>query len=108
MIYGPQFAHLEGAAVLIAFGYILTGSALGPVLVLKQTRNTHRLFFAQIVTLVVSLSTVTVLTLHFGLTGAAWATIATGAGGCGQRVVESTRSTPLERRPAARTQPGGC
>ncbi len=79
MIYGPQFAHLEGAAVLIAFGYILTGFWLGPVLVLKQTRNTHRLFFAQIVTLVVSLSTVTVLTLHFGLTGAAWATIATGA-----------------------------
>ena len=67
----------EGVAVIIAIAYIFTGFWLGPVLVLKQTRNAHRIFFAQIVTLVVSMSTVTVLTLHFGLTGAAWATIAT-------------------------------
>jgi O-antigen/teichoic acid export membrane protein len=76
-IYGPQFAHLELAAVLIAVAYVFMGCSVGPVLVLKTTRNAHRIFYIQVATLLVSLATVTVLSLRFGVTGAAIATIAT-------------------------------
>jgi O-antigen/teichoic acid export membrane protein len=85
-IYGPQFAHLELVAVLIAVAYIFMGCSVGPVLVLKTTRNAHRIFYVQVVTLIVSLATVTALTLRFGVTGAAVATIATyGAAAAGAR-----------------------
>ena len=76
-IYGPQFAHMEGVAVLIAVAYLFMGLSVGPVLVLKQTRNAQSVFYTQVLALVVSLSSVAVLTLRFGVTGTACATIAT-------------------------------
>ena len=76
-LYGPQFAHLELPAVLIAVAYIFMGMSVGPVLVLKTTRNAHRIFYIQVATLVVSLAAVTGLSLRYGVTGAAVATIAT-------------------------------
>ncbi len=61
----------------MAVAYVFLGFSVGPVLVLKQTRNAHRIFYTQVATLVVSLSAGAVLTLRFGVTGAAFATIAT-------------------------------
>ncbi len=96
-VYGPQFAHLHTVAVLIAIAYIFTGLSVGPVLVLKQTRNAHRIFYTQIATLAVSLTSVAVLSIRFGVTGAATATIATyvvAAAGVWwyQRVVRGTEA----------------
>ena len=101
-IYGPQFAHLQTVAVLIAIAYIFTGLSVGPVLVLKQTRNAHRIFYTQIATLAVSLTTVAVLSIRYGVTGAAMATIATyvvAAAGVWwyQHVVRGTVAQPAGR-----------
>jgi len=80
-IYGPQFAHMERVAVLLGVAYIVMSLSLGPLLVLKQTRNAHRILQTQIAGLVVSLVGVAVLTLRFGVVGTAYATIATAATG---------------------------
>ncbi len=74
-IYGPAFGHMYTAAILIAIGYVLIGFFLGPVLVLKATRNTRRLFLVQVTTLLASLSSVAALSALYGTTGAALATI---------------------------------
>jgi O-antigen/teichoic acid export membrane protein len=74
-IYGPSFAHLELAAVFMAIAYVVLSFNLGPILVLKSTRNTRSLFHIQLVTLAVSLASVTVLSLAYGVNGAAASTI---------------------------------
>lgn len=78
-IYGPAFGHMYLAAVLIAVGYVFIGFFLGPVLVLKATRNTRRLFFVEVTTLTASISSVAALTVLYGTTGAAAAAICTYA-----------------------------
>ena len=76
-IYGPAFGHLELAALLMAIAYVVISFNLGPILVLKSTRNTRWLFHIQLVSLVVSLASVTVLSLAYGVNGAAAAMIVT-------------------------------
>lgn len=75
LLYGPAFAHFHAAALLIGLGFIITGFTAGPILALKATRSTQRLFQTQLVTMVVSLSSVAALSLLYGVTGAAAATI---------------------------------
>ncbi len=70
-IYGPAFGHLELAAVLLAIAYVFLSFSIGPILVLKATRNTRWLFHIQLVCLAVSLVSVTVLSLAYGVNGAA-------------------------------------
>jgi len=76
-IYGASFAHLHTAAVLIAIGYVIIAFDLGPVLVLKATRNTRWVFYVELVFLTASLASVTTLSLIYGINGAAAATIVT-------------------------------
>jgi O-antigen/teichoic acid export membrane protein len=78
-VYGPRFAHLQFTAILSAIGVCCTPFILGPVLVLKITGNTRRLFQAQVmVSCVVSLGSVAVLSALYGVNGAASALIVTG------------------------------
>jgi O-antigen/teichoic acid export membrane protein len=99
-IYGPAFGHLELAALFMAIAYIVISFNLGPILVLKATRNTRWLFKIQLVSLVASLCSVAGLSLAFGVNGAAAATIityvvsATGLGWVQHRVRGSI--TPQE------------
>jgi O-antigen/teichoic acid export membrane protein len=76
-IYGPSFAHLHVAAVLISIGFIIIAFDLGPILVLKATRNTRWVFYVELVFLTASLTSVTALSLAYGINGAAAATIVT-------------------------------
>jgi O-antigen/teichoic acid export membrane protein len=88
-IYGPSFAHLELAAILMAVAYMIISFTLGPVLVLKATRNTRPLFHIQLVSLVVSAASLAVLSELWGVNGAAGATMVTFAiGAAGTRWVQ--------------------
>lgn len=88
-IYGPSFAHLELAAILMAIAYTIISFSLGPVLVLKATRNTRPLFHIQLVSLIVSLGSLAVLAEVWGINGAAGATMVTfAAGAIGTRWVQ--------------------
>jgi O-antigen/teichoic acid export membrane protein len=75
-IYGREFAHFEPSAILFAISYVVLGSALGPILVLKSTRNTRWLFQVFFLELVVSLAGTAALSLVIGVDGAAGTTIA--------------------------------
>jgi O-antigen/teichoic acid export membrane protein len=76
-IYGPSFSHLETAAILMAISYIVLSFCLGPTLILKATRNSRALFHLQLLTLTVSLSSLGVLAVLWGVNGAAASLIVT-------------------------------
>jgi O-antigen/teichoic acid export membrane protein len=109
-IYGPAFGHLETVAVLMAIAYVCVSFSLGPVLVLKATRNTRWLFHIQLLSLVVSLISVAALAWAYGVDGAAGATLVTyaltavAAGWMQHRV---RRSLVAPREPLWRLQPPG-
>jgi O-antigen/teichoic acid export membrane protein len=75
-IYGREFAHVEFAAILFAISYVVSGSVLGPILILKATRNTRWLFQISFLMLIVSLAGTAALSLVIGIDGAAGANIA--------------------------------
>ena len=88
-IYGPSFAHLELAAILMAIAYMIISFSLGPVLVLKATRTTRPLFHIQLVSLVISAASLAVLSEVWGVNGAAGATMVTfAASAVGLRLVQ--------------------
>jgi O-antigen/teichoic acid export membrane protein len=108
-VYGPQFAHLYLAAMLIGIGQIVSSFSLGPILVLKSTRRSRYLFLVQLATLVTSLGSVALLSLLYGVDGAAGASIAVSAASvtgfrwyqhkvsaATENRVSGTRSMPLE------------
>jgi O-antigen/teichoic acid export membrane protein len=109
-IYGPAFGHLELAAVLLAIAYVVISFNLGPILVLKATRNTRWLFHIQLASLGVSLVSVTALSLAYGVNGAAAATIvtffvsSTGSAWVQHRVRRSI-AAPGARAPSVATEP---
>jgi O-antigen/teichoic acid export membrane protein len=119
-IYGPSFAHLEVAAILMAIAYMIISFTLGPVLVLKATRNTRPLFHIQVFSLVVSLASLAVLAEVWGVDGAAGATAVTfAAGALGTRWVQHRAlqgrykggdkvdpSQPLDELAPSRPEPG--
>jgi O-antigen/teichoic acid export membrane protein len=76
--YGPAFSHDWPAADLFAVAFLITSVGLGPILVLKTTRNTRSLFRVQLISLVVSVVAVSVLAVTDGVAGAAIAAIVTG------------------------------
>ena len=82
-IVGPhlraQFAQYEATAILFAIAYIFIGFFLGPILVLKATRQTRQLFVIQIVSLVVSVVTTVAFCVLWGVNGAAAAVLVTYA-----------------------------
>ena len=73
--YGPEFSRYWPAAELFAVAFLISSIGLGPILVLKTTRNTRSLFRVQLITLVVSFAAVSVLAVLDGVTGAAAAAI---------------------------------
>lgn len=76
-IYGPAFGHLELVALLMAISYVVCSLTLGPILVLKATRNTRWLFHTEVATMAVTLCSVAALSVAYGVTGAAAAAIVT-------------------------------
>ena len=77
-VYGPSFAHLQVTAIICALGLCFSPLLLGPVLVLKITRNTRPLFQVQVLVSCVALGSVAVLSALYGVNGAAGALIVTG------------------------------
>jgi len=109
-IYGPQFAHLQLAAVLIGLSNVVRGLSVGPILVLKSTRNTRYVFHAVVITLVISLVSVAVLTPLYRVNGAAASTIVTSPFMAGaylwfQRRVRRSGGDPSVARPVAAAEP---
>jgi O-antigen/teichoic acid export membrane protein len=74
-IYGPQFAHLRVASVLMGIAFVVGAFNVGSILVLKTTRNTRQLVIVQSITLVASLASVGPLSAKFGIDGAAMSNI---------------------------------
>jgi len=117
VVYGPQFAHLQPAALLYGVAYTITAFSLGPILVLKATRNTHFLFHVQLATLVASLGSVAILSALYGIDGAAGAATISGVVGvvgirwC-QRLARRSAATdstpPLEVATAGVAPAGGA
>ncbi|MGH9107844.1 MAG: hypothetical protein ACRDZX_18835 [Acidimicrobiales bacterium] len=77
LVYGPAFAHLQTASVIIGVGFVSLACLLGPVLVLKATRNTRFLFQVEVVSLVVSVTSAAALASLLGLDGAALSVVVT-------------------------------
>lgn len=77
LTYGPAFSRYWPASELFALAFLISSIGLGPILVLKTTRNTRSLFRVQLVTLGVSIAAVSVLAVTRGVTGAAAAAIVT-------------------------------
>jgi O-antigen/teichoic acid export membrane protein len=78
-VYGQKFSHLHFTAMLCALACCSSPFMLGPVLVLKITRNTRPLFLVQVIIQCgVSLASVAVLSALYGVNGAATALIVTG------------------------------
>jgi O-antigen/teichoic acid export membrane protein len=71
LLYGAGFAQFHVTAVLVGVALVVAGFGLAPGLVLKATRSTRWLFRTQVVTMVVSLSSVALLSLLYGDNGTA-------------------------------------
>jgi O-antigen/teichoic acid export membrane protein len=74
--YGPEFSRYWPAAEFFALGFLVSTIGLGPILILKTTRNTRWLFRVQVITACVSIAVVVVLAITEGVPGAAAASIA--------------------------------
>lgn len=84
VVYGASFARYQTAAVLYGVALMLVSLELGPLLVLKATRNTHWTFAIQIINVVTSVGSALGLALAYGVDGAAAAsTIRCGASAAG-------------------------
>jgi len=70
IVYGPAFAQYAPAAQFIAIGYVVSAIGIGPILVLKATKQTRGLLNAQFVNLAVSIPLIVVLGWAYGVTGA--------------------------------------
>jgi O-antigen/teichoic acid export membrane protein len=77
--YGPEFSRYWPASELFAVGFLISTVGLGPILILKTTRNTRWLFRVQLATVIVSMASVSVLAVTKGVSGAAGAAIVTSA-----------------------------
>jgi O-antigen/teichoic acid export membrane protein len=77
--YGPEFSKYWPAADLFVIAFLIASLAIGPILILKATRNTRSLFRVQLITLSLSLVAVSVLAVTEGVNGAAAATILANA-----------------------------
>ncbi len=102
LVYGTSFAHLHLTAALIAIGLVVTSTELGPLMNLKATRNTRFILYMQLVNLVVTLGSVTALSLAFGITGAAGASVARSLAGaitCRWLERRARRAVPADAEP---------
>lgn len=78
LTYGPEFSRYWPATDYFALAFLITCVGLGPILILKTTRNTRLLFRVQLISVVISIPAVSVLAVIFGVTGGALAAIASG------------------------------
>jgi O-antigen/teichoic acid export membrane protein len=85
LVYGASFARYEPAAVLFGISLVLVALELGPLLLLKTTRNTRWMFHIQVINVLTSLSSTIALSAAYGVDGAATATVlrcGASASGC--------------------------
>lgn len=78
LTYGPAFTGYWPAAELFAVGFLVTSIGLGPILILKTSRNTRSLFRVQLLSMTVSLAAVGAFAAVYGISGAAAASIIAG------------------------------
>jgi len=71
VVYGRAFGRFDTAAVLSAVSYMIGALALGPGLLLKAVKRTRALFATQTVAVVIAVAGAVVLSLGFGVDGAA-------------------------------------
>ncbi len=74
-IYGPSFGQFSDIADILAVSVFFSSTALGAILCLKSTRQTHRLFYVSAISFAVSIVAVVILAPLFGIVGAAFATM---------------------------------
>ena len=79
LLYGQEFVGFYLFAILAAVQYAVTVTAYGQEIVLKVTGWIRQIWPVRIVTTALSIVTLVLLVKWFGLTGAGWAGVATGA-----------------------------
>jgi O-antigen/teichoic acid export membrane protein len=79
-VYGPQFAHLRVAAILIGFSLVWIALMQGPEIMLKATRRTSRLFIVQVLSFGISIAGVACFAPLYGVNGAALSVLVTSIG----------------------------
>jgi O-antigen/teichoic acid export membrane protein len=78
-IYGPAFARYWSSADYFAISLLIAGLGIGPILILKVSRQTRRLFAVQAVGSIVSVCTVVSFALLYKVPGVAAASAVTSA-----------------------------
>jgi O-antigen/teichoic acid export membrane protein len=93
--YGPQFGRYGTVATILAASLVVSASSIGAILALKATRRTRTLFWIIFTETVVTTAAIAVLSLMFGITGAAL--------GIGLGSVVATASLLVARRRTLRS-----
>ncbi len=104
LFYGRGFAQYEPAAQLFALSFVIGAFGLGPILVLKATKQTRSVMKLQVMTLIVTPPVVAVFAIAWGVTGAAAGLLVASAVSLGvllyyqrsaRRIAQSARSEPI-------------
>lgn len=106
VVYGAAFARYQTAAVLYGVALMLVALELGPLLVLKTTRNTRWTFYIQVVNVLTAVGSTIGLSLAYGVDGAAGASAlrcAASSTGC---AVFKRKCRLAERSTGTGTGPG--
>ncbi|HET9061008.1 MAG TPA: oligosaccharide flippase family protein [Acidimicrobiales bacterium] len=109
LVYGPSFAHLQSAAEILSVGYLFLAFYLGPVLMLKVTKDTRKLMYVEVFSVVLGLATLGLFATAFGVKGAALAELVTSivTAAAFVRAQQSIRRRRLGLRGTAAGAPAG-
>ena len=111
LVYGPVFAKYWPAADFTVLATMISMVGLGPILILKASRNTRLLFRVQVIGGAVSVPSVIILALLYGVSGAAAAAILAAIAGLAgllyyQRVARKNAAQAGPEKAAAEERPG--
>jgi glycosyltransferase involved in cell wall biosynthesis/O-antigen/teichoic acid export membrane protein len=79
VVYGGSSAHYATAARIIAFAWLVQTLGLGPILVLKATKQARMLFNIAVTSVVAACLLIPACSFAWGVNGTAWALVATAA-----------------------------
>jgi O-antigen/teichoic acid export membrane protein len=76
-VYGQDFVQYANTARIIAFAWVINCLTMGPVLILKTTRETRALFNISVINMIVLIALIVLLSIPLGVNGTAWAMLVT-------------------------------
>jgi O-antigen/teichoic acid export membrane protein len=74
-VYGHAFVHYATSARILAVAWLITAFTMGPVIILKVTKNARALFNISVTNTILLIVSIVTLSVPFGVDGTAWATL---------------------------------